>query len=220
MITHKVADATLVVTWIFLAFVFLFLLKSNYPVLLFIEVVQIIYMHIFLYAGPMPFLELNFLKSLKGLHFTFFPQLFSLQPAEKAYEDISTDMSFLANCHPLIFVWVIVGILFLLFTILSSKKIMKNKDIRKFAKRVKKYRMRFSLINDAFWITFIYAMFFAIYQLKKPTLGSSLNIGNFFFAMVVLVLYLIFTVYMIRLGSQFKGKKADEIPKKFSFIMP
>jgi hypothetical protein len=177
-------------------------------------------MHIFLYAGPMPFLELKFLDKLKYFHFTFFPQLFGANITEKAYENVSVDMSFLANASPFIFVWGIVGFIYLLFTILSSKKIKSNKTVRRFAKRARKYRLRFGILNDAFWITYIYAVFFAIYQFKNASFGSGLMVGNFFFSCIVFVLYLIFTVYMVKLASQYKAKSQEEIPKKLRFITP
>ena len=128
---------------------------------------QIIYIHIFLYASPMPFLQLKFLQTLKDFHFTFFPQISSARITDKEYEIIYNDMSFFANFSPLIFIWVLVGIIYLVFTILSNKKLIKNKHVRKFAKRVKKYRLRYDIIHDAFWITYIYVMFFAAYQFKK-----------------------------------------------------
>ena len=129
-------------------------------------------------------------------------------------------MSFLANCSPLIFVWAIVGFTYLIFTILSSKFIKGHKTIRKFAKKVRKYRLKFGIINDAFWITFIYGMFFAIYQFKKAEFGSPVLVGNFFFACVVFVLYMVFTVYLVKLANQYKGKTQEEISKKFRFIAP
>lgn len=76
-------------------------------------------------------------------------------------------MSFFANFSPLIFIWAIVGTIYVVFKILTNKKLIKNKHLRKFAKRVKKYRLRFDIIHDAFWITYIYAMFFSAYQFKK-----------------------------------------------------
>jgi hypothetical protein len=118
-------------------------------------------------------------------------------------------MSFLANSSPLIFVWGIVGFIYLLFTILSSKKVKNNKTIRRFAKRARKYRLRFGIVNDAFWITFIYAMFFAIYQIKNANFNSSMMVGNFFFAYVVFVLYILFVLYIIKLANRFKDKKTS-----------
>lgn len=116
-------------------------------------------------------------------------------------------MSFLANSAPLIFVWLIAGFIYLLFTILSNKRISINKAIRKFAKRTKKYRLRYGIINDAFWITYIFAMYFAMYQFKEASFESSILVGNFFFACVVFLLYLVFTVFIVRIASQNKGKK-------------
>lgn len=122
---------------------------------------------------------------------------------------MASDLSFLANCSPLIFVWLIVGLIYLLFTILSSKKIKVSKTVRKFSKRAIKYRLRYGIINDAFWITYIYAMFFAMYQFKNASFGSSILVGNFFFACIVTVLYLLFTLYMVKLAGRFKDKPKE-----------
>lgn len=116
-------------------------------------------------------------------------------------------MSFFANFSPLVFIWGIVGAIYLMFTILSNKKLIKNKHIRKFAKRVRKYRLRFDIIHDAFWITYIYVMFFAAYQFKSAQFSSSIMIGNFFFASAIFVLYVVFTFYMIKLGNEYKETK-------------
>jgi hypothetical protein len=92
--------------------------------------------------------------------------------------------------------------------------------VRKFAKRARKYRLRFGIVNDAFWITYIYAVFFAMYQFKNATFGSGMLVGNFFFACIIFALYTIFTVYMVKLASQHKGKSLEQIPKKVRFITP
>jgi hypothetical protein len=73
LLTEKITTSSLAITWIFLALIFVLLIKTGYPVLILLEVGQIIYMHIFLYASPMPFLELKFLTKLKFFNFTFFP---------------------------------------------------------------------------------------------------------------------------------------------------
>ena len=66
----------------------------------------------------------------------------------------------------------------------------------------------------------MYAIFFAMYHFKNAKFDTSMLVGNFFFACVVFVLYIIFAIYMVKIASQFKGKKQEEIPKKMLFIVP
>lgn len=79
------------------------------------------------------------------------------------------DMSMFGNLSQLIFIWGIVGFLYLAFTIVSSRRIMKNKFLRRFGKKVRKHRLRFTIINDVFWITYIYSMFIGGYQLRTAS---------------------------------------------------
>ena len=113
-------------------------------------------------------------------------------------------MSFFANFSPLIFIWGIVGFVYLIFAVLSSKKLIKNKTLRKFAKKIKKYRLRYDIIHDAFWITYIYVMFFAAFQIKYIQFSSPVLIGNFIFAIAVFITYLVFTFYLMKLGNKHK----------------
>jgi hypothetical protein len=114
-------------------------------------------------------------------------------------------MSFFANCSPLVCLWVIIITLYLIFLVLSNKKIIKNKSLRHLAKKIIKHRFKLHIIHDVFWITFIYAVFFSLYQLKVVNFNSAKDIINFFFALTVFIIYTGFTVYILKLGNKYKN---------------
>ncbi len=161
-------------------------------------------MHIFLLALPMPYMELKFLESIYFFNFNFFPKLFSAYYFEQRYSDFSNDVSFLGNSSQLIILWLILAVLFLLFRLISNKKYVKNKFVRKLAKSFFKNRVKYSLVHDVFWITFLYSVFFAMYQIKVAIFSSVADVFNFIFAMVVLIVYTGFAIYMIKLGNKYK----------------
>ena len=69
-------------------------------------------------------------------------------------------------------------------------------------------------------MTFLYAVFFAMYQFKNVSFGGPVLIANFVFAILVLIIYSLFTFYILKLGKQYKDTKAEDIPRKFRFIVP
>ena len=198
----------------------LFFIKGGYPILLTLEVVQIVYMHIFFNIESMPFIQLKFLEALKFFHFTFFPTLFTSNYVDYIYDSFIQDVSFLANSSPIIFLWTITFILYILTTLLSNRKILQNKTIRKAAKKIKKYRLRYQLLHDIFWITSIYGLFFAMYQFRVMNFNSTMDGVNVLFAMSILVVYSGFIFYVIRLGFKYRKLKVDEIPRRMLFIIP
>lgn len=113
-------------------------------------------------------------------------------------------MSFLANCSPLIFLWLIIGFFYLLFLVLSNRKLIKNKLIRRISKKIIKHRFRLHVLHDVFWVTFIYTLFFALYQIKVVSFSTAKDIVNFFFAMVVLIVYVGVAGYILKLGNKYK----------------
>jgi len=129
-------------------------------------------------------------------------------------------MSFLANSSPLIFTWIIILVVYAIVSVLSSKKMISNKHIRKIAKKIRKYRLKYSIIHDAFWFTYIYAMFFAMYQFRVAKFGNSTDVINLLFALIVFAIYFGFMCYMIYLGKKYKDPEAIKIPRKLSFIQP
>jgi uncharacterized membrane protein len=129
-------------------------------------------------------------------------------------------MSFLGNSSPLIFIWILILLTYAIFSILSSKKMISNKHVRKIAKRIRKYRLKYHIIYDAFWFTYIYAMFFCIYQFRVGKTKDSTDIANLLFAVAIFSIYFCFMCYMIYLGNKHKNPEVNKIPRKLSFIQP
>ena len=163
---------------------------------------------------------MKFLEAIKYFHFTFFPTIFKANYNVKSYEYFNNDMSFLANSSPFIFLWLIVLFFYLTFFILSRRKLIKNKTVRHFAKKIMKHRFKIHILHDVFWITFIYAFFFALYQVRNVSFNSSKDMINFFFAMIVLIVYLAVTIYITRLGNKYKESNFEDIPKRLTWIRP
>lgn len=113
-------------------------------------------------------------------------------------------MSFLANSSPLIFIWILILLTYAIFSILSSKKLISNKHVRKIAKRIRKYRLKYHIIHDGFWFTYIYAMFFCIYQFRVAKIENSTDIINLLFSAAIFIVYFGFMCYMIYLGKKYK----------------
>ena len=114
----------------------------------------------------MPYLEYQFLDVLKYFHLTFLPQLFpSLNMTNEYYSVFSSDVSFLAN-SPVVLVFSFVALVYLVTSFLSSKKFITNKSVRKLFKKIRKYRMRYGIIHDAFWVCYLYAVFISLLQFK------------------------------------------------------
>lgn len=62
-------------------------------------------------------------------------------------------------------------------------------------------------------------MFFAIYNFKNLSFDTQTKMGSFFFGIVVLIIYTVFTVFMVKIGGKYKKTKLEDIPKKYRFIM-
>ena len=99
------------------------------------------------------------------------------------------------------------------------------------AKRIRKYRLKYMIFHDAFWVTYLYTVFFAMLQFSQASMKTLWDGLNITLAIFATVLYIVFTIYMIYMGNKYKsfknvddgkkGKGAHEdkkIPRKFSFI--
>jgi hypothetical protein len=151
----------------------------------------------------------------------FLPKVFSNPTGyvDPYYQNFMPNSSFLSNSSPFIFIFAFVVTVYLIFWVLSLKKMVKNKNVRHFAKTIRKYRLKYHILHDAFWFTFLYAFFMAIYQFKQFSFNSTLDIINFIFAALITFVYFSFTVYIIYLGYKYR-KEEDKIPRKLSFIAP
>lgn len=53
------------------------MIKSNYPMVIILDLLQFIHMHIYVIALPLPYLYMNVASVLKNLNFVFLPKLYS-----------------------------------------------------------------------------------------------------------------------------------------------
>lgn len=211
-VSKPIGTAVNAASWVILGVVLLFLIRGGYPVLLTIEAAQIIQIHIFLLLDPMPYLEFTFLNSMKYFHFVFFPSLFdgilgdySSPATPTQYLPFLNDTTFLRNCSAYIILFAIMLFLLGLFKFLSSKIINRSKTFRKLCDVVYHDRIRFAFLNDIFWITFLYTVFFAMFQFKYTTTGNVWQIINLIFCSLTLALFVAYTAFMLYLG--FKHRK-------------
>ena len=205
--SSKIEDSTNIFSWILLGIILLFLIKSGYPFLIAIESAQMYYMFIFVRLDPAPYYLVKFLDSMKYLHFLFFPNLFPELTSYSIpqYETFLTNTSFLYNCPPFIFIISLVTVLFLVFSLLASKKVCSSKRVRSISRSIRKHRLKYMIFHDAFWVTYLYATYFALLQFTQASVGSIWDTINIGLAGIVLVLYLSFTVLMVYLGNKYKN---------------
>lgn len=64
--------------------------------------------------------------------------------------------------------------------------------------------MRYSIIHDAFWVCYPYAVFMAALQFKVGDFSSTNAILNMMLAIVVFVIFVAFTCIMIYLGVKYR----------------
>lgn len=107
---------------------------------------------------------------------------------------------------------------YLIVGFLSSKRFIKNKSIRKVFKAIRKSRMKYSIIHDAFWVCYLYAMFFSMLQFKVGSFSGTDNLLNMLLAIFTFIIFFAFTLYIFKLGYKYR-KEPEKIPKKLSFLM-
>ena len=175
-------------------------------------------MNIFLFTNPLPYLENQYLGVLQYFHFTFLPTIFpSLGLSNSTYSEFSSDVSYLSN-SPVILVFSFVLFIYLVVAFLSSKRFISNKSVRKLFKKIRKYRMRFGIIHDAFWGTYLYAVFISLLQFKMGNFSSTNNILNMMLAIITFLIFMVFTCLVVYLGVKYR-KAGDKVPKKYAFLM-
>lgn len=108
-------------------------------------------------------------------------------------------------------------IVYVLFSILSSKKLGINKAVRQTAKKIKKHRIRYSLLNDGIWFTYLYAMFMAMLQFKQASTATIWDTINIVLACIVFVLLVGYTGGIFYLGNKYK-EPSKKMPSKWAFL--
>jgi hypothetical protein len=120
-----------------------------------------------------------------------------------SYSLFSSDLSFLSNSPCiLVFAFVIGG--YLLVGFLSSKRFIKNKTVRKIFKSIRKNRMKYSIIHDAFWVCYIYAIYIAMLQFKMGSFNGTTNILNMVLAILTLIVFFAFTFFVFKMGYKYR----------------
>jgi len=148
----------------------------------------------------------------------FLPNIFpSLLYTNKYYQLFTNDVSYLAN-SPMIVLFIIVLTMYLIVKLLSSKRLMSNKHVRRIFKRIRKYRMKYGIINDAFWVTYLYALFISMLQFKIGNFDSNLAILNMILAIASFFAMIAYTVFIIYVGYKYRQTPEDKIPKKYKFL--
>lgn len=161
-------------------------------------------MHIFLYTNPLPYLEYTFLNVLQYFHLTFIPSIFStINLTDPYYAFFSNDLSYLAN-SPLIVLFAVIISAYLIVAFFSSKRFIANKTLRRGFKSIRKTRMKYGIIHDAFWVTFLYAIFISMLQFKLGNFSNTSNILNMLLAIITFILFIAFTFYMVFLGYKYR----------------
>lgn len=144
------------------------------------------------------------LSVLKIFHFTFLPSLFpSLSITNSYYSLFTNDISFLSN-SPVILIFLLIVLAYLLVGFLSSKKFITNKAVRKLFKKIRKYRMRYGVVHDAFWVCYLYAVFISMLQFKMGDFSSTNAILNMMLAISTFILFFAFTIIMFYLGLKYR----------------
>jgi uncharacterized BrkB/YihY/UPF0761 family membrane protein len=123
----------------------------------------------------------------------------------------------LYNASPFIAIVGFVGIIYFLFFVLSSKKIISNKRVRQVSKKIRKYRLKYGILNDAIWFVYIYAIFMAMLQFGQASTKTTWDTINVVFSAFVFSVLLVYTGLMIFLGNKYKDP-AKKLPTKWEFL--
>jgi hypothetical protein len=162
------------------------------------------HLHIFLYWNPLPYLQYKFLDSLKYFNLMFIPSLFPSLGIDNTYYSVFTsDVSFLSN-SPIIVVVIAVAVIYLIVAILSSKRLISNKHIRKLCKRIRKYRVKYGLVYDACWAVYPYAVFISLLQFKMGGFGSTMLTLNIALSALTFVILNVVVAYLLYLAYKYR----------------
>lgn len=126
-----------VLSWILVAVLFLMMLKTSYPLMILLDLLQFLHLHVYVIVTPLPYLYMESLSALKNVNFVFLPALWSNPNPNTngTYYDFQEDTTFLGNLHPFIFFFLIFGGTYLLCWLLTFK-CNKIKCLRKQAKQI------------------------------------------------------------------------------------
>lgn len=77
--------------------------------------------------------------------------------------------------------------------------------------------MKYSILNDAIWFTYLYALFMAMTQFKQASTTTIWDTINIVFSAIVFVFLIIYTIFIFYLGNKYKDP-TKKLPTKWSFL--
>lgn len=146
--TAALSQKVNILSWVLIIVLILLMFKTNYPMIILIDLLQLAYMHIYTLALPLPYLYMNVASTLKNLHFTFLPTIFtnSSPNTNDPYYIFQPDTTFSGNCQPLVFFIAIFGGTYLVFWVLSHR-VNKFRWLRRKSKAVFQKRIKYSFLH-------------------------------------------------------------------------
>jgi hypothetical protein len=107
---------------------------------------------------------------------------------------------------------------YLLFWLLSMKKINCWVWLRRKAKSIFNERMRFSFLHEIFYYTGYYVLFFALYQFTGSNASIDKANTNLAAAIIVVICYTVWFIMVTYVAVKY-SKKLESMPKKFKFLV-
>jgi hypothetical protein len=199
--------------------ILLMMIKSNYPMIVLLDLVQLIHMHIYVIALPLPYLYMQVVSVLKNLNFAFLPSLYSdPNPNQDGpYFAFQPDTTFLGNCQPFVFFIAIFGGAYVVFWALTLKFINRSKCFRKRVRAIFKSRVRYSFVHEIFYYTAFYVFFFAVYQFTGANSSNASSSTNLAAAVIVALIYVVWLITITYHAVKYK-RRLQNVPKKFGFL--
>jgi hypothetical protein len=133
------------------------------------------------------------------------------------YYSFQADTTFLGNFQPFVFFVALFGGVYLIFWLLTLKKINRFKSFRHKVKAIFKKRMRYSFLHEIFYYTEYYVFFFAVYQFTGVNSYIDASASNLAIAVIVALLYAVWLVTITYHAVQYKRRLAN-VPQKFNFL--
>ncbi len=137
------------ISYVLIVIILLMMVKVSYPMIVMLDLIQLIHMHIYVTALPLPFLYMQIVSVLKNLNFAFLPELYSdPNPNQNGpYFTFQPDTTFLGNCQPFVFFLAFFGGAYLLLWVLSLRVINRWKCFRQKVRAIFKARVRYSFLH-------------------------------------------------------------------------
>lgn len=207
-----------VLSWILISVLIIMMIYCSYPLIVLIDFLQLVYMHIFIDINPLPYLWMNVTSTLENLNFSFLPKLYQENnlTSSNPFKLFKTDVTLLGNIQPLVIISAAFLSVYFIFWVLSNFRIKIFRCLKKRARKIFKFRMRYSFLNEIFYYTQLYVFFFAVLQWNsnKSTSYPALNLA---ISIVVALIYVGWLVFLIYKSSHYQNK-LNKMPRRYKFL--